>query len=128
MFAFQSVGRLSLLGIPRICLQDTVRCSRRVERDGGFQLLLLDDFLARSSVQARVRDGRDGVEEEEGLRTGQELLATRNNYGQQIDARTIPKKDDSQAQRNVPIPIRIVPLEHIRHSLQADARLHEEVE
>jgi hypothetical protein len=33
-----------------------------------------------------------------------------------------------QAQRDVPIAVVVVLLEHIRHALQADARLHEQVE
>lgn len=35
---------------------------------------------------------------------------------------------DSQAQRDKPIPVIVVPLEDVRHPLQADARLHEQVE
>lgn len=38
------------------------------------------------------------------------------------------KKKDLQAQRNIPIPVVIVLLKHVRHTLQTDARLHEQVE
>ena len=33
-----------------------------------------------------------------------------------------------ETQRNIPIPIPIIPLKHVRHALQADAALHEKVE
>lgn len=35
---------------------------------------------------------------------------------------------NSQAQSDVPVPIVVVPLENIRHALQTDAGLHEQVE
>lgn len=38
------------------------------------------------------------------------------------------KKGHLQAQRNIPIAILIVLLKHIRHSLQANTRLHEQIE
>ena len=38
------------------------------------------------------------------------------------------EKNHSQAQRNIPIPITIILLKHIRHPLQTDARLHEQIE
>lgn len=36
-------------------------------------------------------------------------------------------KQDSQTQRDVPISILIILLKHIRHPLQTDARLHEQI-
>lgn len=34
----------------------------------------------------------------------------------------------SQTQRDIPIPVIIILLEHIRHPLQRDTRLHEKIE
>lgn len=62
------------------------------------------------------------------MRTCEELLAV-IQYGQQsLHTTTSPTKADSQAQRNVPIPVCVVLLEHIRHALETYASLHEEVE
>lgn len=38
------------------------------------------------------------------------------------------EEEHLQTQRNIPIPIIVILLEHIRHALQADAGLHKEVE
>lgn len=35
---------------------------------------------------------------------------------------------NSQAQRNVPVAVVVVLFKHVRHALQADARLHKQVE
>jgi hypothetical protein len=67
------------------------------------------------------------------LRTCEELLAVKHsqqsftsrlNEHQQTWANL---QQDLQAQRDIPIPVIVVLLEHVRHALQADACLHKQV-
>jgi hypothetical protein len=37
-------------------------------------------------------------------------------------------RSNLQAQRNISVPILVILLKHVRHPLQADARLHEQIE
>lgn len=93
---------------------------------------------ARRSVQPRVGLRGNRVEEEEALRTCEELLAagpevSTSTFFFHFSPRPIVRSficvdDDSQAQRDIPVPVRVVLLEHIRHPLQADACLHEQIE
>lgn len=80
-------------------------------------------IILSRSIQSLVRLGRDGVEQEEALRTCEKFLAVQC----QPWLNTSIRRKDLQAQGNVPIPVRIILLEHICHALQADARLHEQI-
>lgn len=61
------------------------------------------------------------------MRTCQKLLTNPKH----ISIHTIQPKPPPfhlQAQRNIPVAILIVLFKHVRHALQADARLHKEIE
>jgi len=49
-------------------------------------------------------------------------------FGRNSSCTKHPPGEDSQAQRNVPIAILIILLKHVCHTLEADARLHEQIE
>ena len=78
-----------------------------------------------------IRTRADRIKEKEALRTCQELFTTppvSPFLARTPQKATQEKSVDSQTQRNIPIPIRIILLKHIRHALQRNARLHEQVE
>lgn len=92
-------------------------------------LIVASEFLHKKpSVKPSVRDRRNGVEEEEALRTCEELFAATQVLAEIHITPPVYSNMHLQAQRNIPIPIRVVLLEHIRHPLQANARLHKQIE
>jgi hypothetical protein len=95
---------------------------------------LFNSVAAIFLIQADISDGGNTVEEEKILRTCEKLLTTtrRINMSAHDSFNTGTKVKTGirylQAKSYVPISIIVVLLKHIRHPLQADARLHKQIE
>lgn len=79
--------------------------------------------------------GRNAVEQKKALRTCQEFLTVEPNETSLVSICSYrswpwcerPDGEHLQRQRDISITILIVPLKHVRHPLETDTRLHEQV-